>query len=129
MSAGQIVTPPQGIVQREPVLTFVMGTHERLGGDSPVHSLCNEVFRLILSSAGIWRELGYGVLIRCEWPSDTAGFYITNGEVSDDRYDYLIRDMGSLTRTRTAMLPEDYFTVFGVTVTISTPTWTESEIL
>jgi hypothetical protein len=34
VNAGQSVTLIQGIVQKEPVIAFVMGTHARVGRDS-----------------------------------------------------------------------------------------------
>jgi hypothetical protein len=56
VNPGQSVTPIQGIVQREAVIAFVMGTHCRMGRDSPVRLLeYPELLRLVCSFADIWR--------------------------------------------------------------------------
>ena len=133
VNPGQIVTPPRGIVQLELVIAFTMGSHARLGGDSPVILIGNgtvELLRLILVSAGLWRELDPWVVIRTTWPADTAGFYITNGESSDARFDSLIvPDMGSLSDTRVSRYLEVFFVEIGEITGTSQLTWTESEIL
>ena len=133
VNPGQIVTPPRGIVQLELVIAFTMGSHARLGGDSPVIMIgtgTGELLRLVLVSAGLWRELDPWVVIRTTWPADTAGFYIANGESSDERFNSLIiSDMGSLSRTRLARRLEEYFMEIGNITGTSQLTWTESEIL
>ena len=133
VNPGQIVTPPRGIVQLELVIAFTMGSHARLGGDSPVMLMntgTGELLRLILVSAGLWRELDPWVVIRRTWPADTAGFYIANGESSDERFNSLIvPDMGSLSRTRLARYLEAFFMEIGDITGTSQLTWTESEIL
>jgi hypothetical protein len=117
VNTGQIVTPPHGIVELEPVLAFVMGSHARLGGASPIIVIGRgggELFRLVLGSAGLWRELDPWVVMRTRWPGDTAGFYVTNGESSDERFGSLvISDMGALSRTYTARYLERYFMEIG----------------
>ena len=134
VNAGQIVTPPHGIVQLEPVLAFVMGSHWRLGGASPVIVIVRgggELFRLVLGWAGLWRELDPWVVMRTRWPDDTAGFYITNGESSDEQFGSLvISDMGALSRTYTARQLEIYFMDIGnITGAPAQLTWTEAESL
>ncbi len=133
VNAGQIVTPPHGIVQLEAVLAFVMGSHWRLGGESPVIVIGRgggELFRLVLGSAGLWREVDPWVVMRTRWPSDTAGFYITNGESSDERFGSLvISDMGAVSRTYTARFLERYFMEIRITGAPSQLTWTEAESL
>jgi hypothetical protein len=134
VNPGQIVTPPQGIVQYEAVIAFVMGSHARLGGASPVLEIDRvggELFRLVLGSAGLWRELDPWVVMRTRWPDDTAGFHITNGEISDERFGSLvISDMGAESRTRTARLLGRFFMEIGnITGAPALLTWTESESL
>ncbi len=133
VNAGLIVTPPHGIVELEPVLAFVMGSHWRLGGVSPVIVIGRgggELFRLVLGSAGLWRELDPWVVMRTRWPGDTAGFQITNGESSDERFGSLvISDMGAVSRTYTARFLERYFMEIRISGAPSQLTWTESESL
>ena len=134
VNPGQIVTPPHGIVQCEAVIAFVMGSHARLGGASPVIVIDRgggELFRLVLGSAGLWRELDPWVVMRTRWPDDTAGFYVTNGEISDERFGSLvISDMGAVSHTRTARFLERVFMEIGnITGAPSQLTWTESESL
>jgi hypothetical protein len=132
VSPGQIVTPPHGIVQLEPAIAFAMGSHARLGGDSPVLSIgtFGELFRLILVSADIWRELDPWVVIRTTWPADAAGFDITNGQSSDHRFNSLIiPDMRVLSSTRNARFLVRYFIEIGNITQPQPLTWTDSEIL
>ena len=131
VNPGQIVTPPHGIVQLELVIAFTMGSHARLGGASPVILIVTgELLRLILVSAGLWRELDPWVVIRTTWPADTAGFYIANGVSSDERFNSLIiPDMGSLSDTRVARYLEAFYMDIGQITGTAHLTWTESEIL
>ena len=134
VNPGQIVTPPHGIVQYEAVIAFVMGSHARLGGASPVIMIDldrGELFQLVLGSAGLWRELDPWVVMRTRWPEDTAGFHITNGEISDERFGSLvISDMGAVSRTRTARLLQRVFMEIGnFTGEPALLTWTDAESL
>jgi hypothetical protein len=133
VNRGQIVTPPRGIVQLEVVIAFTMGTHTRLGGDSPVFSIgtgTGELLRLVLVFASLWCELDPWVVTRRTCPADSAGFEITNGESSDARFDFLIiSDMGSLSDTRNARFLARYFIEIGNITQPQSLTWTESELL
>jgi len=66
INPGQIVNPPCGIVQLELVIEFTMGSHTRLGGDSPVILIgtAGEFLRLVLVSDRLWLELDPWVVTR-----------------------------------------------------------------
>lgn len=132
VNPGQIVTPPHGIVQLEVVIAFTMGAHARLGAASPVRLIHTtaELFRLVLVSAGLWRELDPWVVVRTTWPADTAGFYIANGVSSDARFNSLIiPDMSSLSHTRVARYLQAFYMDIGQIAGTAHLTWTDSEIL
>ena len=134
MNAGQSVTLLQGIVQKEPVVAFVMGTHARVGRDSPVLLLDSypELLRLICSFAGIWRELTPGVAIRAQYPDDTASYYITtDSECSERCINSLLKEIRHLTNTRKGRFLDRFalgieIPIIAVTVPF---TWTELEAL
>ena len=129
---GQSVTLLQGVVQKEPVLAFVMGVHARVGRDSSVLLLDRypELLRLVCSFAGIWRELTPGVAIRAQYPDDTASYYITtDSECSDRCFRRLLT--GTTTNTRTGRFLDHFALSIEIPITTDTATftWTEPEIL
>ena len=133
INPGQIVTPPHGIVQRELVIAFTMGTHARLGAASPVlliHTGTGELLRLVLASARLWLELDPWVVTRTTWPADSASFYIANGVSSDDRFNSLIvPDMGALSDTLIARYLNEFYMDIGEITGTAHLTWTEPETL
>ena len=82
VNVGQSVTLLQGIVQKEPVLEFVMGAHARVGRDSPVLLLDHfpELLSLICSFAGI--------------------YITTDSEYSERCFNSLFTEIRHLTNTR-----------------------------
>ena len=131
-NAGQSVTLLQGVVQKEPVLAFVMGVHARVGRDSSVLLLDRypELLRLVCSFAGIWRELTPGVAIRAQYPDDTASYYITtDSECSDRCFRRLLTE--TTTNTRTARFLDHFALSIEIPITTGPVnfTWTEPEIL
>ena len=134
VNAGQSVTLLQGVVQKEPVLAFVMGAHARVGRDSSVLLLDRypELLRLVCSFAGIWRELTPGVAIRAQYPDDTASYYITtDSECSDRCFRRLCTEMSYLTNTHTARFLDHFALSIEIPITTDPVafTWTEPEIL
>ena len=132
VNAGQSVTLLQGVVQKEPVLAFVMGVHARVGRDSSVLLLDRypELLRLVCSFAGIWRELTPGVAIRAQYPDDTASYYITtDSECSDRCFRRLLTE--TTTNTHTARFLDRFALSIEIPITTDTDpfTWTEPEIL
>ena len=130
VSPGQSVTPIQGIVQREVVIAFVMGTHPRMGRASAVRLLDVDLLRLVCLFADIWREFTDGIVIRATAPGDKMSYCIVGAEPCDPRFASLIEpDLRHLTCARVGRKLDRWFLEIVNFGNAQPLTWTETEIV
>jgi hypothetical protein len=129
VSPGLSVVPIQGIVQKELVIAFLMGTHPRMGGASAVRLLDVELLMLVCSFADIWRD--DGVVVREAASGDSMSYCLFENGCELGLCRYTLSDLRHLTEPRRARRKLDHwFLKMVVNVGNAQPlTWTEAEIV